>query len=245
MFIRPNFAAKFPHLTIGQSQRTGGISPLPRNALNLGLYTQDLPENVQENRRRFAAHIGWDVAQFAGAHQVHAAEIKLVKTPGEYKDYDALITKESGVLLSITTADCIPVLIYDPVQEAYGAAHAGWKGTVANIAAKTIQAMKLHFSSSPKDCYVYLAAGIQHCYFEVKKDVAQYFDDHLVTAGDQAGQYFVDLYAANTEQLVGEGLIASNIEKSIHGTVAYNQHYFSYRKEAGKTGRMLSVIGRK
>lgn len=243
MFTQPKFADAFPQLTIGQSQRMGGVSPFPKNALNLGLYTEDGLENVLENRRRFARAINWNVNQIAGAKQTHGSAIHRVISAGEYVGYDALITNQKNILLTITTADCIPVLIYDPEHEAFGAAHAGWKGTVAQIAPKTLRMMMAEFSTKPEDCYVYLGAGIQHCYFEVQNDVAQHFASHLVESGPKPGKFFVDLPTANQEQLVELGVNAKQIERSVHGTVANNDLYFSYRKEGGKTGRMLAVIG--
>lgn len=232
-------------LTITQSTRKGGVSPYPANALNLGRYTDDDPENVAENRRRFAAAIGWDVSQFAGARQIHGTNIKLVEAPGEYDGYDALITNQQNILLTITTADCIPVLIHDPVNNAYGAAHAGWKGTVGRIAAKTLRAMIENFGTDPARCQVVIAAGISHCYFEVKKDVGQYFSEHLISEGPAAGQYFVDLPQANVDQLTAMGVPLHHISRSAYCTVGNNDLYFSYRAENGNTGRMLAVIGRK
>ncbi|MEL6275579.1 MAG: polyphenol oxidase family protein, partial [Bacteroidota bacterium] len=180
MLISPSWATQFPKLIVGQSTRLGGVSPAPYTSLNLGTHTQDTPSNVEANRQLLAERIGISTTSWAGGYQIHGAEIMVINGPMICEGYDAFITQQTGVLLTVTVADCLPILIYDPINEAYGAAHAGWRGTVAQIAAKTLAAMVQRFSTSPEKCYAYIGAGISRPNFEVSRDVAEQFSIHLV-----------------------------------------------------------------
>ncbi|MEL6142705.1 MAG: polyphenol oxidase family protein, partial [Bacteroidota bacterium] len=173
MLVSPSWAKQFPQLIIGQTTRNGGVSQVPYKSFNLGLFTQDKYDSVQENRRRLANYVGISVENWAGGHQVHGSAVRLVKSPMACEGYDAFITTVSGVLLTVTVADCIPVLLYDPVSNSCGAAHAGWRGTVANIVGKTLQAMVEQFSVAPENCYAYVGTGISQPNFEVSHDVAE------------------------------------------------------------------------
>lgn len=241
----PTWLTNFPRLIAGVSTREGGVSPYPADALNLGLYTDDKQENVLENRRRFAKQLGIEPDQFAGGHQVHGKEVKRVTEAGEYEGYDAFITNRPGIILTVTAADCTPVLIFDPINHACGAAHAGWRGTVAGVVSDTLYSMVSEFGTDPGQCYAYIAPCISLGYFEVSADVAQQFANQFVKKGEAPGKYFVDLKRANADQLIKAGVPAHQIELSELCTVANSDQFFSYRKEGGQTGRMLGVIGRR
>ncbi|PHI20141.1 polyphenol oxidoreductase [Lewinellaceae bacterium SD302] len=241
----PKIFTPYRELIVAQSFRSRGVSPYPAEALNLGLYTDDQSENILVNRRRFAETLGISPAQFAGSHQVHGSDVIVVNEPGELKGYDALITQRPEIILTITTADCFPILIYDPANRSCGAAHAGWRGTAAGIAHKTLVAMQENFGSKPADCLVYVGPGISYNHFEVGREVAIQFPKHHVKAGEKPGKYFVDLSAYNHEQLTNAGVPTKQIEVSPDCTVVNNDRYFSYRRESGETGRMLAVIGLK
>ena len=129
----------------GFSTRAGGVSQGPFASLNLGINRGDSRENVLENYRRFCAAVGADVESLVFSHQIHKDGIRVVTSADAGKglererdyDADALITDIPGLALVIFTADCIPVLLYDPVRRVVGAAHAGWRSTALSIAEKT------------------------------------------------------------------------------------------------------------
>ncbi|MGA0558788.1 peptidoglycan editing factor PgeF [Larkinella sp. VNQ87] len=240
--IPPVFEA-FPELIAAESTRHGGVSPDPFASLNLGLNTADAPDNVRENRRRFFSSLGIDAEQVASSHQVHEDRILTVTQPGRFEGYDALITDQPNQFLSVTVADCTPILLYDPVRRAVGAIHAGWRGTVAGIVMKTVQAMQARFGTQPANCFAYIGTCIDACSFEVGAEVADQFEDGFKRFEEDRQKFTIDLKAANTAQLVATGIPANQIGVSPFSTVIHNQDYFSYRAERGNTGRMVAVIG--
>lgn len=244
-FKTPTIFQNFDHLVAAQSTRLGGVSPSPYASLNLGLFTQDKVANVQENRRRFFTALGISESQTAGSYQVHKDKVKVIEAPTMLEGYDALVTNKPDVYLTITIADCVPVLIYDPVQQVVAAAHAGWKGTVAQIAQKTIQTMTRQFGSLPINCKAFIGICIEGAHYEVGTEVANHFPASQKNWHEERQKYYVDLKKANQDQLRAAGVLAEHIEVSSYSTVANNDTFFSHRYEKGTTGRMLAVIGMK
>jgi YfiH family protein len=243
-YDQPIWASYFSQqLIIAQSTRLGGFSKPPYASLNLGLHTPDNEKNVLENRQRFCTDLGVDALDLAGGFQVHGNEVLRVNEPGQREGYDAFITNEAGVILSVTIADCCPILLYDPVRQAVGAAHAGWKGTIGQIAARTLEAMCDAYGTLPADCWAYLGTCIGADDFEVDADVADYFEDTYKRWKPSTKKYHLDLKAASRDQLQKLGVPLSQLECSAYSTVTHNDRYFSHRAEKGKTGRMLAVIG--
>ena len=243
LFRVPAIFSIFPELLAAESTRHGGVSEVPYASLNLGTSTADLPKYVAENRARFWQSLGVEAAQVATSHQVHGAEVLTVTQPGRYDGYDTLITRQRGILLAVTVADCTPILIFDPVHHAVAAIHAGWRGTVQAIATKTLEKMRVEFGTDPPDCYVYVGTCIDECSFEVGAEVAEQFSAAHQRFDSVTGKYLVDLKKANSEQLLAAGVNKNHIEISSFSTVLHNHSYFSYRHENGQTGRMLACIG--
>ncbi len=242
-FRRPQQLSTFPGLVIAESTRQGGYGSAPYATLNLGLYTKDEAAIVQQNRNHFFGQLGCTEAAVAGMHQVHGAEVLRVEEAGQYAGYDALITNVAGLYLTVTVADCTPILIYDPLHKAVAAVHAGWRGTVAGIASKTLKMMREHFGMDPNHCYAYVGTCIDECSFEVDADVADHFATNFKRWDEQKEKFFVDLKAANADILNKGGVPMAQIECSEYSTVLHNEEYFSYRKENGQCGRMLGLIG--
>jgi YfiH family protein len=239
----PEIFTGFTNLVTGESTRHGGVSPVPYNALNLGGATQDAPENVLENNKRFFGSLNINFEKVAKSHQVHGAEILTVTKAGRYEGYDALITNIPNIQLAVTIADCTPVLIFDPVKKAVAAIHAGWRGTVQEIVLKTAFALQKEYGSDPQDCLAYVGTCIDECSFEVGEDVAGNFVSDFKRWDDKKKKFFVDLKSANKDQLLRAGIKPENIEVSPFSTILNNNDYFSYRYENGLTGRMLATIG--
>lgn len=243
LFRIPAIFRPFPLLTAAESTRHGGISPVPYASLNLGGSTGDSPAHVAENRARFWQALNIDSQRVATSHQVHGAEVLTVNQPGKYEGYDALVSNHRGITLAVTVADCTPILVYDPRRQAIAAIHAGWRGTVQQIARRAIQQMRAAFGTDPADCHAYVGTCIDECSFEVGNEVADQFSAKHRIFNPQVGKYFVNLKKANFDQLRGVGLPESQISLSPYSTVLHNQDYFSYRLEKGQTGRMLACIG--
>ncbi|KQS33449.1 peptidoglycan editing factor PgeF [Dyadobacter sp. Leaf189] len=242
LFRIPAIFSQFTNVVAAESTRHGGVSPAPFHSLNLG-GTQDSYENVLENNKLFFEALHIPFVTVAKSHQVHGTEILNVTEPGRFEGYDALITQIKGIQLAVTVADCTPILILDPRGNAAAAIHAGWRGTVGKIVAKTVLKMQELYGSKPENCLAYIGTCIDECSFEVGEDVAQHFDDTCKRWDDEKRKFFVDLKKSNQAQLLEVGLPAENIEISPYSTVLNNEDYFSYRNENGVTGRMLATIG--
>ncbi|MFY9555117.1 MAG: peptidoglycan editing factor PgeF [Blastocatellia bacterium] len=239
------------------STRLGGVSPLPEDSLNLAYFKGDAKETVEENRRRFLKAIGAEQARIITARQTHSTERTVIESAqqasGPQPDCDAMITKLSGVLLAIQTADCLPVLIGDPRTGVVAAIHAGWRGTAGRITERTIADLMLH-GVSPRDCIAALGpVACAECY-EVGEDVIdRYKKDFgywrkLLLNSDREGKAYLDIRAANVQQLSFCGFSEDRIHVTDYCTMHHNELFFSYRREGNRqpssVGRLLSVIGR-
>jgi len=239
----PEIFSGLPNLVAAESTRHGGVSIFPYNSLNLGGSTKDDTDHVIENNKRFFSSLGIDFDAVAKSHQVHGEEILVVTKPGRFEGYDALITNIAGIQLSVTIADCTPILIFDPVKKAIAAIHAGWRGTVQKITYKTVQLLRTEYGSDPADCLAFVGTCIDECSFEVGEEVAENFKSVHKRWDSEKNKFFVDLKSANRDQLIEAGVRSGNIEISPFSTVINNDDYFSYRKENGLTGRLLATIG--
>lgn len=230
-------------LVMVESTRHGGISPSPYNSLNVGWSTADTEENTFRNRCQLLSSFGAIHTQLVSSHQVHGSEILVATQAGRYDGFDAIITRQNGLLLSVSVADCTPVLVVDPQTPAVAAIHAGWKGTVAGITSKTIRAMQEHFDTDPEDCLAFIGTCIDECSFEVDADVAHHFDSPFKRWDEQRQKFFIDLKNANRQQLIDAGLPDTHIEVSPYSTMLHNSDYFSHRAEKGLTGRFMGLVG--
>jgi YfiH family protein len=188
------------------------------------------------------------------ANQTHSDNIKLItkkETKGwesvsnAIEDCDALITNLKGVVLSVLTADCVPVLLYDKQKGVVAAVHAGWKGTKAQIVSKTVQKMKESYGCDPENIIAGIAPSIGRCCYEVGEDVAGHFFDILEGFDTKGEKYMLDLPFINKQQLLNAGIPEENIEMSHTCTACDVERFFSYRKEQGCSGRFMSMIGMK
>lgn len=244
-------------VTHGISTRFGGVSEPPYDALNMALHVGDDPKAVVENRRRFCGALGLSAERMVTAEQVHGERIFCVtgKEAGRgWRDYgaailqtDALITDVPGLPLLLCYADCVPVLFVDPVRRAVAVAHAGWKGTLRRIAAKTVEAMTAAFGTDPQDCLAAIGPSIGPAHYPVGSDVAAQFREafplwekdilHFAEGGPH-----LDLWAANRFQLQAAGLLPEHIETAGVCTADNGKLFFSYRADQGKTGRIGTVV---
>ena len=169
--------SKLPWLIHAFSTAPGGISPLEsEKVLNLGFTDWDARESVQENRRRLQTAAGAKDLPLITLKQFHSDVIHVFDLPStDPCRGDASITNRPNLLLAIQTADCVPILLVDPQKRAIAAIHAGWRGTLARIAAKTIGKMQMHFGTNPRDLLAAIGPSIGPCCYEVGTEVATQF----------------------------------------------------------------------
>jgi YfiH family protein len=248
----------------GFSTRVGGTSSMPENALNLAGFNEDTAENILENRRRFLKLFPNESEDWAlaGCWQVHGADVRLIESHDEAKPAgdargdtiycDAIVSNAPGVLAGVKTADCVPVLLGDQKTGAFAAVHAGWRGTLATIAMKTLGRMSSEYGTSSRDVCVAIGPAAGACCYEVGTDVIDEYrntfpDQDLFTA-THAAHACINLLEANRAQLISAGVESDNIHLAPLCTMCRTDLFFSYRREKrvhGKVGRLMSVIGRK
>jgi YfiH family protein len=228
------------------STRHGGVSPAPWNTLNFSVLRGDTRERVAENRRRFAEAAGVDPSHVTHARQVHGTGVAKVgwEQVGETMDgCDSLITDSVGLPLSVVFADCVPVLLYDPVNHALGVCHAGWRGTVNGAVASMLWAMQAAFNTDPAQTLACIGPSIGPESYEVGDEVLVMAQAKLVDAdcffhfpnGSAARPYF-DLWRANAAQLLDAGVPIEQIEISGIDTAQHTNDFFSHRAEQGQCG---------
>jgi YfiH family protein len=219
------------------------VTPGSLGSLNLGWYTDDDPENVRENYRRLGADLNFDPTRIAAGYQVHGTAVLRVAAPGQTHGFDAFVTDEPGIVLSVTVADCTPILLFDPVRRAVAAAHAGWRGTVGGIAGQTLAALRTYFGTDPADCLAYIGACIGAADYQVDADVAAHFPAAHQRWSAPEQKYYVDLKGYNQAQLLAAGLPPANISVSPYSTLTQAHDFFSHRAAGGRAGRGIALIG--
>ena len=242
------------------STRLGGVSPMPAAELNLAGFNEDDAENIYENRRRFLKLFDGEWT-LTGCWQVHGADIRTVRSqqdadqkPGVLGDdqyCDALISSTPNVLLTVKTADCVPVLLGDPGSGAFAAVHAGWRGTSSSIVKLAVQSLEREYGACAENLRAAIGPAANACCYEVGADVINVFKerfsaaDHLFTP-TRDGHARIDLHAANRLQLLDVGVPETRIHAAPLCTMDRNDLFFSYRQEKklhGRVGRLMSVIG--
>jgi YfiH family protein len=262
---------KIPWLVHGFSTRPGGTSVLDgKKVLNLGFLEWDSREAVTENRRLFQSAVAAKSSTLLPLKQIHSDVVHLFsKSAAEPPKGDASLTNAHELLLGVQTADCVPLLFVDPKKRVVAAVHAGWHGTLARIAQKTIGRMQLEFGCKPADLLAALGPSIGPCCYEVgvelvTKFTAQFADAHdyfdeprtgdepnpiqwlnMAPPGHQPSPKNVrlDLRKANRSQLIASGLRPTNIYCTDLCTACRTDLLFSYRREGPLSGRLLAVVG--
>ncbi|MEK7395688.1 MAG: peptidoglycan editing factor PgeF [Candidatus Poribacteria bacterium] len=233
------------------STRIGGVSPKPYDSLNLAYHVGDDPYNVTENRKIFCGELGIDIDSIVLANQVHSDNVEIIESnqagcgslgvDDAIANTDAMITISNSVSIGVMTADCVPVMIFDPKTQSIGIAHAGWKGAVLRIAQKTVLKMKESFGTDPSDCIVALGPSIMPCCYEVGDDVIARFDEEFGVSTCTKGNK-LNLPRSVEIQLIDAGVKSDNIASDGTCTACNLNLFYSHRAENGVTGRMMSLI---
>ncbi len=234
----------------GFTCRTGGVSNGKITGLNLGFRVEDEEASVLENYRFVAEDLGFPMEKAVLSRQTHTHNIRVVTARDAGKglvresdifDTDGLMTAEKGIPLVVFTADCVPVLLYDPKTPAVAAIHAGWRGTEQNIAGKTVSRMNAEFGSNPKDILAAIGPSIGPCHFAFGEDAPQHFPMESCKPNPDGG-YLVDLWAINKKQLLAQGVLEEQIDVAEVCTVCRQDIFYSYRTHREHTGRQAAII---
>ena len=266
-------------VTAFSTTRKGGVSQGNYSEFNINDYCGDCAEHVAENRRILADELGVSIDHIILPHQVHGVEVRQVA--GDYfsmpenirkmilEGVDAVMTNEKGVCIGVSTADCIPILLYDEEHHAVAAIHAGWRGTLARIVHKTIQEMAFAYHTEPKKLKAVIGPGISLEHFEVGDEVYEAFEqaafpmeeiaeqrpnaafsvdiaerERLAAEGNivQPLKWHINLPLCNKQILLHCGVAEENIQDCGICTFAHSDEFFSARKLGIESGRIYTGI---
>jgi YfiH family protein len=233
----PAWRCDTPAAVLAFSTRRGGVSRAPYDTLNVGRSTEDDADAIVDNRLRLLHALGLDPEALVTAGQVHGDTVRRVDGSGHVPGCDALLTTRPGVVLAVTTADCMPILLH--AGGAIAAVHAGWRGAADGLPARALANVAEAAGVSPADVDVHLGPCIRGCCYEVGDEVAARFPAAAVLAA--AGRPRLDLPAALRLQLGSLGVPASRLHDVGACTACEPDVYFSHRRDAGRTGRHWAV----
>lgn len=239
--------------------RNGGVSRGAFSSLNLGNYSDDSPLKIFENRTILARMFNKREEDFIVPHQTHSTNILLIDNDFAQLDkaakvdrlynVDAVITQQKNLFLCITTADCVPILLYDFEAKAIAAVHAGWKSTAGRIVEKTIAMMRENFGTSPQNILAAIGPAIGIENYEVGDEVIEEFSKNGFSFNKKTARKFppspkthLDLKEINRLELIRLGVPKHQIEKTRYCTFENEKLFFSARRQSIHSGRMLSGI---
>ncbi|WP_042456198.1 peptidoglycan editing factor PgeF [Neobacillus dielmonensis] len=254
-----NWLDQYPDLVVGMTTKHGGSSKGYFESFNMGFHVGDSIDDVLKNRLTLSAKLKFPLNCWVGAEQTHDIKIKKVTRQDRglgadsyqdaFRDTDGFYTNEAGILLTLCFADCVPLYFIAPKFNMVGLAHAGWKGTVHEIGKHMVQAWGTE-GIGPEEIHAVIGPCIcEECYI-VDNRVVNLVENILEDVDDKPynlisdGQYSLNLRQLNRQILLKAGVLEENILTTGYCTSCDNL-FFSHRKDLGKTGRMLSFIGRK
>lgn len=245
-------------VTAFSTLRHGGVSKGAYASLNCGLFTNDVPEDIAANLQAAFQSAGIQPREVFLPHQVHGDGILIIEKEHLALDrqqkaallegWDALVTYEEDILIGVSTADCIPLILYDPVRRVTAAVHAGWKGTLKDITGKAVRLMKDAFGCQSGDILAVIGPGISLEAFEVGEEVFRAFHesgydmDGVSRLNPVSGKHHIDLPQINFLQLRREGIPSGHIQKSGLCTHTFHEDFFSARRLGTDSGRMLTAV---
>lgn len=239
-----------------------GTTPRNPNKIecnNTALHCAKDKDAVLSNRKRLAEKTGIPMSQFVFANQTHSDHIKKVTkadagkgafdTSDAISDCDALYTRESNLLIGVFTADCVPLLLYDPIEKLICAIHSGWMGTTKQITSKALQVLIQKEGCLPHNIHAFIGASIAYHSFEVGMEVVDQirllpFDTSPYITVKENNKAYVDNKGLNYQMLINAGVLKEHITIDKNDTFADNESFFSYRRDK-ECGRHLSFIVRK
>lgn len=239
--------SSYPTITACFTTRHGGSSTIPYTSANLAFHVGDNSDHVVANHDTLAQTLNYNRHALVHMRQIHSDRIIIVHeeltfdTPPEC---DALITNRLNTPLMVMSADCTPILIYDPIRHVAAAVHAGRAGAFNEILPKTIQTMKEQFGCDCENLRVVLGPSIHGCCYEINQKIAKETEEqgYFSALKRIEERVFLEVNTILLKQLEVLGIISEHIEVSNHCTSCSHEEYFSYRADLQQTGRIAGVI---
>lgn len=229
--------------------RRGGVSPEPWNSLNVGGTVGDELDRVGRNKRLSVGAMRRPPESMFEVWQVHSADVVCVysprKTGDSLRQADITLTDRPDVTLFMKFADCVPILLHDPRKGVVGVAHAGWMGTLRDVPASAVNAMKENYGSLPADIHACIGPSIGPDHYEIGADVIlqvmqKFGDESERVLKSHSGKIHLDLWKTNDILLQRAGV--GRIETAGICTACHTEDWFSHRAEKGRTGRFGALI---
>lgn len=243
------------NITAFSTTRHGGYSSGLHGEFNINRYCGDSDAAISRNLDLLSTEIGIDKDRIIMPHQVHGVEIRQIAEdflglPTNVKSMvlegvDALMTNVKGICIGVSTADCIPIILYDPVRQAVAAVHAGWRGTLQRIVQKTIDMLRLTYGTRPENLKAVIGPGISLDAFEVGDEVYEQFASanfDMESISRHETKWHIDLPMCNRLQMEAYGVLTENIVMSGVCTYHNSDDYFSARKLGVQSGRIFTAI---
>jgi polyphenol oxidase len=257
-FLLEKWMNQFPGCMAGITAKNGGFSSGEFKSLNLGFHVGDILQDVRANRNKISTQLEFPLKFWVGAEQTHNDFIQKVTKVDQgkgsvsyddsFKDTDGFYTDEKGILLTLCYADCVPLFFIAPERGMIGVAHAGWKGTVKQIATQMVELWQKE-GIVPEQIFATIGPSIcEKCYI-VDKRVIDFVQKVLVDVEKKPynlikeDQYSLDLREVNRLLLLKAGIPEHQIMMTGYCSSCDQEHFFSHRRDQGRTGRMLSFIG--
>jgi YfiH family protein len=255
-YITYSLLNKYTEIAHFCTTRNGGVSVGNYASNNMSPFSGDEVTHYSTNHNKLVELLGAECQQIVIPFQNHGNEIReididyLSLTNDLKADYlhgiDAIYTQLTNICIGITTADCVPLLFYDPNKKVVAAAHAGWRGTCGRIAEKTVHALMQKYNSKPEDIRVVIGPSISAEVYQVGKEVIEHFEvagfDISKIVIERNGTLYLDLWKANQLSLIKNGILNHHIEIAEICTFTEHEKYFSARRLGIKSGRMLSGV---
>jgi len=239
---------EFKDITHFSTTRTGGFSKNHLSGFNLGYTVGDDPKIVTQNLNLLAGVLDIDKKQLVSPKQTHSKNIGVVtSTTDIFPNTDALITNIPGICIFVRTADCVPILLYDPVQKAVAAIHSGWKSTLQEISKHTIDRMQKEYGTQPKNLIASIGPSIGPEVYEVGPEVIEQFKNHFtfdnyITPVKNSDKGLLNLWKINHQILIDSGVPKEQIEVAGMCTYSNPDLFYSARRDGVKCGRLATGI---
>lgn len=245
--LSSSLLSPYLHISAHFTTRHGGVSYPPYGTLNLAFHVGDSPENVLKNHQILADMLEYDPASLIHMRQIHSNDIVIVNSTMNFDtalQCDAVITNCIDLPLMVMSADCTPILLYDPINHAIGAVHAGRAGALNRILPMTLEAMVKNYGTTLSDIKIVFGPSIQSCCYEINGSIAlevqeKGYEEALIRSGEKVS---LDVNEILSIQLRTLGITSEQIQIIDQCTACNSHNFFSYRADAQHTGRIAGVI---
>ena len=218
----------------------------PYDNFNICDYTGDDESNIKKCREIIGGYMNIPVQNIVMPRQIHGTDVAIVNTPVMPGEFDAVITNKKGICIGVSTADCVPILLYDKQKQIIAAIHAGWRGLVNHIVTECIDRMKTTFGTDPLDIIAGIGPSIGPQSFEVGLEVVEKFSENgfsgIYISSKTEGKAYIDLWEATRLELISAGIAPHNIETAYMCTLKMSDKFFSARKLGIHSGRISTCL---